>query len=165
MFNQILLNLFLAFVWTLLQNSFTAANFLGGYFVGAIIIWIFHRLFPGGRSYLSQLWACLDLVAVFFWELLKANIAVAKIVLSPKINITPGIVAVPTVLKDDLSLVLLANLVTLTPGTLTMDISPDKKTLYVHVLNMSSEEEVKRDIKDSFERRILAVTGGGHDVD
>ncbi|MBO8126087.1 MAG: Na+/H+ antiporter subunit E [Firmicutes bacterium] len=158
---QVLLNIFLAFVWMLLQNSFNTANFLAGYVIGAIVLYVFRRGFPGGVIYLSRFKAVLELLIVFLWELLKASFTVAAMALSRKIDICPGIVSVPTELQSELAVVLLANLITLTPGTLTVDIAPDRSQLYVHVLNITgSEEEVRREIKDKFEKRILKIVGG-----
>lgn len=159
MLRQIVLNLFLAFVWMLLHNSFTVANFLSGYIVGAIVLFIFRRSLPGDL-YLSRVWWVIDLTLVFLWEVLKANFIVAGLALARKIELNPGVVRVPLELESDLAIVILANMITLTPGSLSVDITPDRKQFIVHVLNMTSEDEVRREIKETFERRILRIVRG-----
>jgi multicomponent Na+:H+ antiporter subunit E len=77
---------------------------------------------------------------VFLWEVLKANIDVAYRVLHPKLPINPGIVKVKTELKSDTALTFLANSVTLTPGTLSVDINKERGTLYIHWIDVKSKD-------------------------
>ncbi len=81
-----------------------------------------------------------------------------KIVLSPKMNIEPGIVAVPTELESEWEVTLLASLISLTPGTLSMDFSEDSKILYIHSVHVPDREEAIKQIHDTFERAIKEVT-------
>ncbi len=99
------------------------------------------------------------LCAVFVIELVKASVDVAIAVLSDKQKLRPAIVAVPLDLRTDMGIATLANLVSLTPGTTSMHISDDRKTLYVHVLDRESDEQVVRGIKQTFETRVCAVEG------
>jgi multicomponent Na+:H+ antiporter subunit E len=91
------------------------------------------------------------LAVVFSRELIKSNIAVLRVVLSPRPLIRSGVIAVPTELTSDLALTMLANMITLTPGTLTLDISADRRYLFVHTLNLDDPEDVKREIRMAFE--------------
>jgi multicomponent Na+:H+ antiporter subunit E len=102
--------------------------------------------------------AVILLILSFAWELLLSNIRLAADVLRPRMRMRPGIVAVPLDARTDLEIVLLSNLVTLTPGTLTIDVSPDRRTLYVHAMFVSSREAIVDDIKRGLERRVLAAT-------
>ncbi|BAB05034.1 Na+/H+ antiporter subunit E [Halalkalibacterium halodurans] len=154
---QILLNLVIAIIWMFLQNSFTFADFLVGYVVGIGIL-IALRRFMIFDLYFRKVWAWIKLIVLFFKELVLANIDVTKIVLSPKLDITPGIVAVPTKLKSDWELTLLAGLISLTPGTLSMDFSDDKKYIYIHSIHVPDKEAMIREIHDTFEKAILEVT-------
>lgn len=96
-------------------------------------------------------------VARFVIDLLVANLQVAAAVLAPKFDVHPGIVAVPTQLRG-MRLVLLANYVTLTPGTISVDVSSDGSILYVHALDLPSPDELRADVGE-VERRILEVFG------
>jgi len=96
-------------------------------------------------------------VLYFVKELVKANLEVAWEVMTPKLNMTPGIVKVPLTVQSDVGITLLANLITLTPGTLSLDVSNDKKVLYVHAMYIKDKEEFIAGIKNGFEKRILEI--------
>ncbi|MBV6658131.1 MAG: Na+/H+ antiporter subunit E [Devosiaceae bacterium] len=108
---------------------------------------------------ISRLWAFAILCVVFIVELVKASIDVAMAVFADTQTLRPAIIAVPLDVRTDMGIATLANLVSLTPGTTSMHISDDRKTLYVHVLDRDSDEEVIRSIKDTFEARVRAVEG------
>ena len=90
-------------------------------------------------------------------EVVVANLRVAAAVVAPAGRLRPAIVAVPLTLDRDAEIALLANLVTLTPGTLSLDVSPDRRTLYVHAMATASPDAFRREIRDGFEQRILEV--------
>ncbi|BAC13951.1 Na(+):H(+) antiporter [Oceanobacillus iheyensis HTE831] len=154
---QILLNVLIAFLWMFLQNDYTAITFVVGYLIGILLLF-FIRRFLKSEFYFKRVWAAIKLIFLFLKELIKANIDVVRIVLSPKLNNEPGIVAVETKLETNLEISLLAALITLTPGTVSMDFSPDSKTIYVHAIDVPDREEVIRDVQNTFERAIMEVT-------
>ncbi|WP_332633446.1 Na+/H+ antiporter subunit E [Halalkalibacter flavus] len=154
---QILLNIVIALIWAFLQNSYTGVDFLVGYVIGILILYVLRR-FLQFDFYFRRVWAFIKLTLLFFKELILANIDVIKIVLSPKLNIKPGIVAVPTKLETEWELTLLASLISLTPGTLSMDFSDDNKYIYIHAIHVPDKEEMIRQIHNTFERAILEVT-------
>jgi len=98
-------------------------------------------------------------LSVFLWELIKANFVMAKIVLSPKLPIHPGIVKADTVLKSKMARLILANSITLTPGTFTVDIIGD--TLYIHCVNVDNEhtEEYGKQAVRKFEKYLEVIYG------
>lgn len=96
-------------------------------------------------------------VAFFLKEVVVANLRVAAAVLAPAGRLRPAIVAVPLALDRDSEIALLANMITLTPGTLSLDISPDRRTLYVHAMWTSGPDDLRREIQEGFERRIIEV--------
>ncbi|WP_286182781.1 Na+/H+ antiporter subunit E [Labrenzia sp. R4_1] len=110
-------------------------------------------------SLLKRLGAFGLLCGVFIIELVKASVDVTVAVLSNKQKLKPAIVAVPLDLRTDMGITTLANIVSLTPGTTSLHISDDRKTLYVHVLDRESDEDVIHSIKDTFETRVRAVEG------
>lgn len=97
------------------------------------------------------------LVLHFAWELLLSNFAVVKVVLKPKLDIRPGVVAYPLRLETEMAITWLANLITLTPGTLSMYISEDRKTLYIHTLNIDDPSKIVRTIHGAFERHLMEL--------
>lgn len=154
---QILLNIVIALIWMFLSNSFSGVDFIVGYVIGIFILFVLRR-FLRFDFYFRRVWAIVKLIVLFVKELFLANIDVIKIVLSPKMNIQSGIVAVPTKLKSEWELTLLASLITLTPGTLSMDFSDDNKYIYIHALHVPNKEEMIRQIHQTFERAIMEVT-------
>lgn len=143
---QILLNMFLGFMWMFLTTTYDGVAFLKGYLFGLLIIFVFRRFF-NSRFYLQRVIAVLNLLYIFIRELILANIAVLKVVLKPKLDMKPGIFAFPTVLEKDWEITVLANLITLTPGTLTISVSDDNKTLYVHAMDMGEVQDEIDSIK------------------
>lgn len=154
---QMLLNFFLAFLWMFLKTSFTPASFLVGYFWGLVILYVFRSYFPD-RFYLHRVSAIIKLFFLFIKELILSNLNVLKHVLKPKLDIKPGIFALPTELEKDWEIMLLANLITLTPGTLTVDVSDNNKILYIHAVNIDDVKESVDSIKNTFEKAIMEVS-------
>jgi len=152
------LTIVLTVLWAALTGSFAGPNLL----LGAILAFgasslLRHRI--GGPRGLRKIWPIVALAGMFVYELLSSAISVALLVLSPnlKARLRPAIIAVPLTVKSDVEITLLANLITLTPGTLSIDVSDDKSVLYVHVLLLKDRASLLASIASGFERRIKAV--------
>ncbi|MBN2984103.1 Na+/H+ antiporter subunit E [Cohnella algarum] len=154
---QILLNLILAFLWMFLHDDGSASRFMIGYALGAAIIFVFRRFWPND-FYLIKLWAVVKLLALFLKELFVSSFAVVRAVLRPKLNVRPGIFAYETSLKSEWEVTVLSCLICLTPGTLTLDVSPDGGTLYIHAMDIGDAEEMSGQIRHTFEKAIMEVT-------
>ena len=89
--------------------------------------------------------------------MLIANLRVAYEVLTPRYQMRAAIIAIPLDAESDLEITVLANLITLTPGTLSLDVSPDRKTLYIHAMHVRDVEKFRNDIKVRLERRVMEV--------
>jgi multicomponent Na+:H+ antiporter subunit E len=98
-----------------------------------------------------------SLILYFGWALMVANIKVAIDVLRPRTNIEPAIVAVPLDVTSDAEILLLSMLINITPGSVTIDLADDRRTLYVHIMHMVSAEASRDEIKTGFERRVKRV--------
>jgi multicomponent Na+:H+ antiporter subunit E len=92
---------------------------------------------------------------VLIKEIIKASIVLARIVTRPKIDIKPGIIAVPLRCRTDLGITGIANTITLTPGTITVDVSDDHSVLYVHCIDASDPAAVCESIRNDLEKYIL----------
>lgn len=154
---QILFNFLIALIWMFLQNDFSFTSFLLGYMIGIIILFVLRR-FLIFKFYIHRVWAIFKLIIIFLIELTKANIDVVKIVFTPKLKNKPGIVAMETELTTEVEITLLAALISLTPGTISMDFSADNKTLYIHALDIQDKKQMIEEIRNSFERAIMEVT-------
>ena len=100
----------------------------------------------------------LSLLLLFIRELVMSALKVAWLVVQPKLTIRPAIIAYPLTVTTDLQITLLANMITLTPGTLSVDVSDDRKWLYVHAIDIESKEALIGSIASGFETSILRVT-------
>lgn len=151
-----LINLLLALAWVGLTGQFVLSNFLIGFALGYLFLWLDQKG-AGASAYHSKVPQVIGLASFFVKELIKANLRVAYDVLTPRQHMRPGVVAIPLDVQTDLEITLLANLITLTPGTLSLDVSSDQKVLYVHSMYIDDVQEFRRQIKDGFERRIQEV--------
>lgn len=153
---QLLMNIMLTFVWVALTGSFVYTSFVFGFLLSFAIMWIISRS-NGDDKYFTFVLKVLGFIFFFLYELIKANIEVAYDVITPKFHMTPGIVRVPLDAKTNLEITLLANLISLTPGTLSIDVSDDREVLYVHSMYISDKEEFIQGIKNGFEKRLLSI--------
>lgn len=144
----------LAVVWVVLHGRFELSGLLIGYAVALVVVWL-ARNFWTERVRIRRPAAMLRLVAEFVKEVVVANLQVAWIIVQPKLPIRPVFIVLPLDLRDDLQITMLANMITLTPGTLTVDVAPDRSALYVHCLAAADPEAVRAQIKRQFERPLL----------
>lgn len=154
---QILLNFGVAFVWMFIVQNFSGQGFIVGYVLGLILLIGMRRFFKS-RLYIHRVWAAIKLTWLFIGELIKANIAVLKVVLKPQLDMQPAFFAYPTDLKEDWEIVLLSSLITLTPGTVVIHVSDDAKTLYIHAIDCTDVDGEIDGIRTSFERAIKEVS-------
>lgn len=105
-------------------------------------------------KWLSKIGHAIHLAGFFAWALVIANFRVALDVARPHTTIRPAVVAVPLDITSDAEILLLSMLINITPGSVTLDLSDDRRTLYVHVMHITTAEESRNDIKTGFERRI-----------
>ena len=137
-----------------MTGSFTFLNLAFG-FVLAMGTLSLIREQVGSVGYFSRARRVISLFLLFVYELILSAVRVAVLVLSPKMDLKPGIFAYPLKVDRDFEITLLANLITLTPGTLSVDVSDDRRTLYVHAIDASDPEQARRDIAEGFERKIM----------
>jgi len=149
-------NIFLAMVWAFASGEISLLNLMIGFVLGYGVLW-FAQPLMGPSRYFQKLPIAVRFTGFFIWQLLLSNLRVAYDVITPRLHMRPGIVAVPLDAQTDQEVTLLANLITLTPGTLSLDVSDDRRTLYVHAMFVDSPESVRDDIKKGFERRLLEL--------
>lgn len=146
-------------LWTVVTGSFTVLNLLLGLFLSLFCLWLTRGHLQAAERPVIRIGRILSLALLFFYELLLSAWRVAVVVSRRKIEVKPGIFAYKLTVTTDFQITLLANMITLTPGTLTVDVSEDRSTLYVHALDCSDPEGARRDIAGGFERKILEAFG------
>ena len=146
----------LALVWMALVGEFTLANLLAGFAVAYLMLSVAGRTL-GAPGYALRMPRLAGFLLYYAWEVLLSNLRVARDILRPRMKARPAIVAIPTRTLTATQLTVLANLVTMTPGTLSLDVADDGSTLYVHAMFGHDAEAVARDIHRGLERRIREV--------
>jgi multicomponent Na+:H+ antiporter subunit E len=156
LFTSIVLFIF----WLAYTSSLQPEEVLTGLIASLVIAFFTYDIFTD-RGFSNNIFKTtailLAYIPVFLWEMIKANIDVAKRVINPALPINPGIVAMKTKLKADAGKMFLANSITLTPGTLTVDIIDD--TLYIHWIDVKTKDPAQQQniIVDKFERFLKGV--------
>ncbi|QKV18674.1 Na+/H+ antiporter subunit E [Oricola thermophila] len=149
-----LANILMALAWAAVTGSFSLINLVFGFALGTVALSLIREQ-VGSMGYFSKARRMISLMALFVYELVLSSVRVAVMVLNPRMELKPGILAYPLKVDRDFEITLLANLITLTPGTLSVDVSEDRRTLYVHALDCSDPDQTRQDIADGFERKIL----------
>lgn len=156
--NTVFLVVILALVWAGISGSFSGLNLLLGGVVGGVAVLVLREAFASPRA-LRRIRRIISLAALFLYELVVSAVRVAIVVVRPDLSnaVRPAIIAVPLTVKSDAEITLLANMITLTPGTLSVDVAADKSVLYVHALDMADKDAMIADIANGFEKKIQEV--------
>jgi multicomponent Na+:H+ antiporter subunit E len=144
----------MALVWGVLVGTFTPGSLMVGFVIGYFILALSQPV-TGTSSYFRKIRHGFSFFFYFLWQIILSNIKVAYDVITPQHRGKPGVVAIPLDARSDFEITSLANVITLTPGSLTLDVSADRKVLYVHAMYVDDPEEVRREIKEGLERRLL----------
>lgn len=152
-------HLFLTFIWVALTMSTSAENFIFGFLVSYFVLWFVKRK-SSDAKYFRTLPSTISYLWLFVKEVIKGSLKIGYDIITPKHFMNPGIIAVPLDAKTDLEITLLANSITLTPGTTSLAVSEDKSTLYVYnvYIDKESKEKSVMEIKNGLEKKLLEVT-------
>ena len=151
-----ILNIVLAVVFMILLGSDSINVFLSGFVLGYAALWLSKPLYPD-TLYFKKLPKTINLAGYFLKELIVSNLRVLWDVITPRHINRPGIIGIPLTAQTELEIFVVASLISLTPGTLSVDLSEDHKTLFVHVMFLDDVEKARAEIKNGLERRILEV--------
>lgn len=160
-----LLNLLLALLWAAFNGSFAPATLGAGFVLGYIVLFIARRALAPS-DYHKQLWRAFAFFAVYLRDIVLASLRVAYDVLTPTMYMKPGIVGIPLDVRTDVQIAVLANLVSLTPGTLSLDVSADRKVLYIHAMYIDDwdVDRLRASLKLELERRVLELLGSDVEI-
>lgn len=148
-------NILLALSWSALSGDFSSRSLAAGYLIGYAVLWV--SRYGRHERYFTTSRRSITFTLFVFWELVLSSLKVAHDVLSPKLRNKPGIVAVPLDTRSDAEILVLANAITLTPGTMSLDVSEDRRMLYVHAMFVGDPVEFRKSIKSEFERRTMEL--------
>jgi len=149
-------NLLLALGWVAMSGHFDVVNLLVGFVLGYLVLYLLQRVI--GRSrYFTRSAGLVRFVGFYLLEMVRANLRVAYDVITLTSHAKPGIVAVPLDARTDVEITLLSNLITMTTGSLAVDVADDRSVIYVHSMFLDDPDEVRRAIKEDLERRVLEL--------
>ena len=149
-------NLSLALVWVAMSGTFDVLNLALGFGFGFVVLLLLQRV-TGRSTYFSKSLLLLRFTIFYVVEIVRANIEVAIDVATPSSRARPAIVAVPLDAETDAEITLLSNLITMTPGSLAIDVADDRSVIYVHSMFVDDPDEFRRTIKEDLERRVLEL--------
>lgn len=155
---MILANLLLALAWVGLNGRFTLDSLIVGAVLGRVVLLLLAR--GGVLPYADvRVERALALLAYLLWQIVLANFRLTKDVVRVGYRMRPGIIQLPLSITTDGEILLLAAMINVTPGSVALDVSSDRKTMYIHVMHITTPEAAKEEIKQGFERRILGLRG------
>jgi len=152
--NPGVLTLVLAIGWGAATGNFTLGNLLLGGVIGGFCLFLIRGQTRGARFWSRSL-RVMSLAWLFVQELATSAVRVGLMVLRPRLNLRPAMIAFPLTATRDVEITLLANLVTLTPGTLSVDVSADRKYLLIHAIDVTDREDLIRSIREGLEKRVM----------
>ncbi len=155
--NLFALNLVLAVVWAALWSDFSVLQLGVGYLVGFGALWLAAPLFGETSPYFKRAYRVGRLALFFLYELLISSLRVAWDVVTPQDLSSPRILEMPLDVESDIEILLVTNLISLTPGTLSLDVTGDRKTLIVHAMFAEDPDALIAELKHGMERMVKEV--------
>ena len=152
--NMFATNILMTVCWAALMNSLSLFTLGSGFALGFAILWLLQPLIGGPSRYFLRVYYWLRLIVMFLYELVVSSLAVIWDILTPRHRAVPEIIEVPLDVQSDAGILLVTNLISLTPGTLSIDVSEDRKTLFVHAMFAADPDAVRRQLKDGMERWV-----------
>jgi multicomponent K+:H+ antiporter subunit E len=151
----------LGVTWLVLNGTASAGHVLIALLAGVGIPWWLQPYWPAAPTRFARPWRALGRSLAFgalvAADVVVANLQVARAVLSPLDRLRPGFAVVPLDLEDPRAIAVLAHAVTLTPGTVSVDVAADRRSLVIHALDMPDPAATVRDIKERYERRLMEI--------
>jgi multicomponent K+:H+ antiporter subunit E len=151
-----ILSLGLVPVWLLLKNSMAPGQAMLALVLAVLIPLLTHRFWPESSPRWRPL-LTLRLTGRLLWDILIANLMVARLVLGPQGGLKPAFVRVPVALENPLALTMLAGAISLTPGTVSVDVRPDDGCILMHSLHVEDVQTMVTDIKERYERPLKEI--------
>ena len=153
-------NLILAAAWAIFFGGFTWITMLSGFIVGFGVLWLLQPLNEVKSTYFKRVWYWAKLLVLFHYELIVSSVQVIWDIITPDHLSHPAIFEMPLDVKTDTGILLVTNLISLTPGTLSIDVSEDRKSLLIHAMFAKDPDAVCAQLKSGMERWVIDAVEG-----
>lgn len=158
MIKHFLLNILLSLVWVALTGALNYTNFFFGFILGFFVLWVLVRNGKyEDKKYFFRLPKILLFILFFFYDMIRANLEVTKEILTPNLNMSPGIIAYKHNLQNDFEITMMSNIIALTPGTMVLKISDDKSILYIHSFYLKDKNKFIERLRNGMERKLIEI--------
>lgn len=151
-----LMSVVLLMSWLWMNNTLAPGHVVLGALLGFAIPLFTRRFWPEPLPLAGPL-KMVAFLALVMCDIVIANVQVARVILGPRRNLQPGFVRVPLDLRTDFAITVFASTISLTPGTVSVELAPDRRFLYVHLLSSAEPEQVTHTVKQRYERRIKEI--------
>lgn len=148
------LNIALAVIWAALTGNIGSVNLAVGFALGSAALYVTRPLFPGSERYFLRGFRWIRLILTFLWELVASSLQVVWDVLTPQHLARPGIIMVPLDSHSEMEILVLTNYISLTPGTICLDVTEDRGTLLIHAMFADDPDAIRDAIKQGVETRV-----------
>ncbi|MCK4563597.1 MAG: Na+/H+ antiporter subunit E [Verrucomicrobia bacterium] len=155
--NLFIYNILISMLWALLVGEVSVGSLATGFVIGYFALTLLYPSTGKKNSYFQKSMLGVRLALFFAKELVISSYRVSMDVVKPLPLMRPGVIGIPLDAETDLEITMLANLISLTPGTLSLDVSKDRKTLYIHAMYVINPDDLRKEIKDGLERRLLEL--------
>jgi multicomponent Na+:H+ antiporter subunit E len=149
-------NILLALAWVALSGNVSGLNLCFGLLLGYLSLTVLQAQWPALKGYGQRIPRIIVFFFFFIKELIVANIKVAFDILTPTWYMKPGVIGIHLEARTDLEITVVANFISLTPGTLSLDVSNDRRVLFIHAMFLQDEAALRKDLRE-IERRILQI--------
>lgn len=153
--NNLVVNLLFALAWAFFFGDFSLLTLSSGLVLGYGVLWLLQPLTGGPSGYFLRVWYWFKLIVMFHYELVVSSLEVLWDILTPTHRARPAIIEMPLDVKSDAGILLVTNLISLTPGTLSLDVSADRKTLSLHAMFADDPDAVCRQLKQGMEKWVI----------
>ena len=153
--NIFALNIALAIAWAALTGNITLSGLLVGFALGSACLYLTRPLFPGSELYFKRVWRWFKLCVLFLYELIVSSVQVVWDVLTPQHKARPGIIAMPLDAEGEMEVLLVTNLISLTPGTLSLDVTDACNALLIHAMFADDPAAISMQMKTGMERWVI----------
>lgn len=153
--NMFALNIALAVAWAALTGNVTLGGLAVGFVFGSACLYLTKPLFPGSDRYFTRAYLWVKLIVLFLYELVVSSVQVIWDVLTPNHMARPGIIAMPLDAKGEMEILLVTNLISLTPGTLSLDVTEEQDTLLIHAMFADDPDAIREQMKTGMERWVI----------